>query len=98
MRNVQNRGFEHCAKTKLTGVLDRGFGEVGGIVVRIVDERRVIVHSSILVELLGHITCRRKELGQVAKLRDASAELRVSCALRTGKYGKNAWTGSSVKS
>ena len=35
--------------------------------VRILDERRVIIHHSILVDLLGLITCERKELGQVAK-------------------------------
>ena len=36
--------------------------------VRIVDERRVIVHRSNLVELVGLLTCGRKELGQVARL------------------------------
>ena len=40
MRNVQNRGFKHCVNTELTGVLVRGFREVGEIVVRIVDEHR----------------------------------------------------------
>ena len=52
MRNIQNRGFEHCVNTELTSVLVRGFREVGDIVVLIVDERRVIIHGSILVELL----------------------------------------------
>ena len=31
-------------------------------------------------------------LGQIAKLLAARAELRVSCAFGTGKYGKNVWT------
>ena len=44
--------------TELAGVLVRGFREVGDvIVVRIVDERRVIIHGSILVELLRLTTC-----------------------------------------
>ena len=43
--------------TELASVLVRGFREVGDIVVRIVDERRVIIHGSILVELFGLITC-----------------------------------------
>ena len=37
------------------------------------------------VELLGLINCVCVWLGQVAKLRDASAELHVSCASKTGK-------------
>ena len=45
-----------------------GFREVGEIVVRIVDERRVIIHGSDLVELLWLITCGDGELGQVAGL------------------------------
>ena len=57
MRNVQNRGFKHCENTELASVLVRGFREVGDIVVRVVDERRVIIHGSILVELLGLVTC-----------------------------------------
>ena len=36
--------------------------------------------------------------GQVAKLRDAGAEWRMSCAFRTGKYGKIMWMSESVKS
>ena len=35
---------------------------------------------------------------QVAKLRDAGAEWRMSCATRTGKYGKNLWMSESVRS
>ena len=57
MRNVRNREFKHCRKTELSGVLVRGFREVGEIVVRIVDVHRVIVHGSDLVELLGLLTC-----------------------------------------
>ena len=72
--------------------------EVGDIVVRIVDERRVIIHGSILVELFRIKTCVCIRLGQVAKLRDACAEWRMSCAFSRGKYGKNVWTGLSVTS
>ena len=57
MRNVRNRGFKHCGNIKLSSFLVRGFREVGEIVVRIVDENRVIVHRSDLVELVGLITC-----------------------------------------
>ena len=64
MRNVQNRG----GNTELSSVLVHGFREVGEIVVRIVDELNVIIHGSILVELLGLITCGEGELGQVARL------------------------------
>ena len=46
----------------------RGFREVGDIVVRIVDERRVIIRGSVLVELVGHTTCGVRGIGQVAKL------------------------------
>ena len=65
------------------------FREVRDVVVRIVDEHRVIVHRSDLVELVGLKTCVCIWLGQVAKLRDACAEWRVSCAFRTGKFGKD---------
>ena len=68
MRNARNRGFEHCENTDLACVLVRGFREVGEIVVRIVVKRRVIIHGSILVELVGLITCGEDGLGQVAKL------------------------------
>ena len=68
MRKVQNRGFKHCANTELTCVLVHGFREVGEIVVRIVDEHRVIIHGSILVKLLGLITCVEGGIGQVANL------------------------------
>ena len=57
MRHVRNRSFKHCGNTKLSNVLVRGFREVGDVVVRIVDDRRVIIHRSILVELFGLITC-----------------------------------------
>ena len=57
MRNVRNRGFTHCENIELASVLVRGFREVGDIVVRIVDGRRVIIHGSILVELFGLKTC-----------------------------------------
>ena len=64
--------------------------------VRIVDERRVIIQGNLLVELLGLITCVEGGLGQIAKLLAARAEVRMSCALRTGKYGKNVWTSKSA--
>ena len=88
MRNVLNRRFKHCANTELASVLVRGFQEVGDIV----------VHGSIIVELVGIITCVCICLGQVAKLRDACAEWHVSCAFRTEEYGKIMWTASSVRS
>ena len=50
------------------------------IVVRIVDEHRVIIHGSDLVDLFGLITCVCICSGQVAKHLDASAEWRMSCA------------------
>ena len=53
--HVLNRGFKHCGNTELYSVLVRGFREVGEIVVRIVDEHRVIVNRSDLVELFGFI-------------------------------------------
>ena len=68
MRNAQNRGFKHCVNTELAGVLVRGLREVGDLVVRIVDERRVIIHGSDLFELVGIITCGVRGIGQVAKL------------------------------
>ena len=57
MRNVRNRGFKHCRNTELSTVLVRGFQEVGGILVQIVDEHRVIIVGSILVEHVGLIIC-----------------------------------------
>ena len=44
-------------------------------VARIVDRRRVTVHRSDLVELLGLITCGVRGIGQVAKLLGARAEV-----------------------
>ena len=41
------------------------FREARDVVVRIVDEHRVIVHSSDLVELVGLITCVETGFGQV---------------------------------
>ena len=65
---MQNRGCKHCENTERSSVLACGFREVGEIVVRIVDEGRVIIHRSNLVELLGIVTCEENEHGQVAKL------------------------------
>ena len=61
-----NRGFKQCVNTNLASVLVRGFREVGDSVVRILDERRVIIHRSIFVEFCGSITCGGDGLGQVA--------------------------------
>ena len=76
MGNVQNRGFKHCGSTELTSVLVRGSREVGEFVVRLVDEHRVIIHGSDLVELVGLITCVEGGLGQIAK----KARRRAECA------------------
>ena len=51
--------------------------------VRIVDERRVIIiHGSILAELCGLITCGVRGIGQVAKL---LVLVRLTCAFRSGE-------------
>ena len=42
MQTLRNREFKHCENTELACVLVRGFREVGEIVVRIVDEHRVM--------------------------------------------------------
>ena len=97
MGTVQNRGFKHCENTEWSSVLVCGFREVGEIVVRIVDEGRVIIHRSNLVELLGLVTCEANELGQVAKLL-ILVRVRLTCALRSGKFGRIVWTGASVRS
>ena len=68
MRNVHNREFKHCGNTELSSVLSCDFRKVGDIVVWIANERRVIVHRSDLVELLGLITCVEGGLRQIAKL------------------------------
>ena len=65
------------------------------IEVWIVNEHRVTVHRSDLVELLGLKTCVGSGLGQIAKLLAARAEMRMPCACRTGKHGKNVWTSKS---
>ena len=53
--------------------------------VGIVDVRRVTVHRSGLVELLGLITCVRTGLGQVAKFLEARAEVCLTRAFGSGK-------------
>ena len=89
MRNVRNRGFKHCENTEQSSVFVCVFREVRDFIeVWIVIAHRVTVHRSDLVELLGLITCVCIWLGQVANLLDACAELRMSCAFRTGKFGK----------
>ena len=82
MRNVRNRGFKYCENTEQSSVLVCLFRDVRDFIeVWIVNENRVTVHRSDLVELLGLITCVEGGLGQTAKLLAARA--------RTGKYGKN---------
>ena len=85
MRNVQNRGFKHwCARSWFSRS-------------RIVDEHRVIIHGSDLVELFGLITCVEGGLGQVAKLIVLvwSAQ---TCTFWSGKFGRIACTETSVRS
>ena len=68
MRTVQNTGFKHCENTKQSNVLVCVFREVRDFIeVWIVNEHRVTVHRSDLVELLGLITCVEGGLGQIAK-------------------------------
>ena len=62
----------------------------------IVDGRRVTVHRSDLVELSGFITCVEGGLGQIAKLPRPRAEMRMPCASRKSKYGKNGADGNEV--
>ena len=82
MRNVRNRGLTHCGNTEQSSVLACGFREVTSvIVVRIVDGRRVTVHRSGLVGLLGLITCGARGISQVAELLGARAEVRLKRAL-----------------
>ena len=96
MRNARNRCFKHCGHTELSSVLACVFREVRDFIeVWIVHEHRVIVHNSDLVELVGLITCVEGGLGQTAKLLAARAEMRMPCAFRTGKYGKNVWMSKS---
>ena len=68
-KRAQQR-ITHCVNTDLASVPRSWFREIGDIVVRTLDERRVIIHHSILVGLLGLKTYERKELGQVAKQLD----------------------------
>ena len=97
MRSVQNRGFKHCGNPALSGALACDFREVGDTVVWTVDGRRVIVHGSFLIELLELITCVENGLGQVAKLLVAGAEVRLTRAFGSGKFGKIVRTGASVR-
>ena len=97
MRNVQNRRFKQCVNTELAGVLVRGFREVGDIVVQILDERRVIIHGSILVELVGIITCGGDGPGQEAK-QLVLGGMRLTCAFGSGKFGRKSWTPKSMRS
>ena len=69
MRNVRNGGVKHCENIEQSFVLECVFGEVRDFIeVWIVNEHRVIVHRSDLVELVGLETCVEGGLGQVAKL------------------------------
>ena len=55
--------------------------------VRIVNGRRVTVHRSGFVGLLGLITCGMRGISQVAKLLRARAEVRLTHAFGSGKDG-----------
>ena len=58
MRNVRNIGFKHCGNAEQSSVLVYGFREVRDFIeVWIVNEHRVTVHRSDLVELFGLTTC-----------------------------------------
>ena len=64
MRNVRNGGFNHCENTEQSKVLVCVFREVRDFIeVWIVNEHRVIVHRSDLVELVGLMTCVEGGLG-----------------------------------
>ena len=96
MINVRNRGFKHCENTEQSNVLVCVFREVRDFIeVWIVNEHRVIVHRSDLVELVGLITCVEGGLGQIAKLLAARAQMRMPCAFGTSKCGKNVWMGET---
>ena len=49
--------------------------------------------KSVSMIALSQMICVETGFGQVAKLLGARAESRVSCAFRTGKYGKM-WRGT----
>ena len=90
MRNVQNREFKHWWNTNLSSILACVFREVSDfLVVWIVNERRVIIHGSIIVELLGLMTCVGDGLGQVAK-----QLVLVRCALDLRFLGWGSSAGS----
>ena len=86
--------WKHCGNPALYGALACDFREVGDTVVWTVDG---IVHGSFLIELLELITCVENGLGQVAKLLVAGAEVRLTRAFGSGKFGKIVRTGASVR-
>ena len=63
------------------------------IEVWIVDERRVTVYRSGLVELFGLITCVEDGFRHVARFNGTRAEMRMSFAFRTGTLGKDCADG-----
>ena len=68
--------------TQQFSVLSCGFRAVRDVI-----EVRIV--NSDLVELFGLKTCVETGLDQTAKLLGAGAELRMSCAFGTGKFGQD---------
>ena len=67
--NVRNRGFKLCENTEQSNVLVCALREVRDFIeVWIVNEHRVTVHRSDLVELVGLITCVEGGPRQIVKL------------------------------
>ena len=67
MQRSAKQRIQTLCEHDLSSVLVHGFREVPEIVVWIVDERRVIIDGSILVELFGLMTCVERGLGPIAK-------------------------------
>ena len=83
---MRNRGFKHCGNNGQSGVLACGLREVRYAV-------EVWIVNSDLLELFGLMICVETGLGQLAQLPGARAEVRLSCALRTSKLGKDCADG-----
>ena len=81
----RNRRFKHCGNTESSSVLDHVFRESEklwfGSLMSVVSSSTEVFLSNSLVWVI----CVCIWLGQVAKLLDASTELRVSIASRTGR-------------
>ena len=68
------------------------------IVVRVVDGRRVTVHRSGLVELLGLISCERTGLSHIARFNGIRAEVLLTRAFGSGGARQEMWTGTWSRS